>query len=142
MSDSAPGGVLYTDYSRLKAGTPLLALWSYQSHTREADRRPITLNAAGDREFWLDRTDPLLNSMLPGTAVSIVFNFGSEWVSGRSLTSTTVLPRAFLIGPFTRPRLLRVGSDVRACGVVMPSHIAGPICGLSPRQLVDRIVPL
>lgn len=142
MSDDQQRGVLYTNHVRQRAGTPLLSLWSFINHVREPNRRPVTKTAEGDMEFWLDRTDPLLNSILPGTAASIVCNFGGDWASGKSLVATAIVPRASLIGPFTRPHVLRVGPDVRAIGAVLPIAMAAHMFRISADELIDRIIPL
>ena len=74
MSDLSGLGVLYTDHADLRQGTPVASLWSYQSHARERHRRPVAMNADGNQEYWLDRSDPLLNTILPGTAISLIVN--------------------------------------------------------------------
>src|SRR5690242_1401220 len=114
MCDSSEPGVLYTDHPLLAAGTPIASLWSYESCVR--GRR--SLDRPQPHEFWLHRSDPLLNTMLPGTHVSLVVNFDDPWVTGRSLPSSSLLPAISVIGPFTWPQFLRVGRRVRAIGAV------------------------
>jgi AraC-like DNA-binding protein len=92
--------------------------------------------------FWLDRSDPLLNTILPGTGTSITFNFGDRWSAGRTLRTASELPAAFVIGPVLRPRLLRVGRSVRAIGAAFPAILTRAIFAVPPTQLVDQIVPL
>jgi AraC-like DNA-binding protein len=141
MSDGLDLGVLYTDHAPLTAGTPVASLWSYQSARREG-RPPVTVTRAGDREYWLHRSDPLLNTMLPGTYVSVVVNLGDRWVTGRSLPATALVPPISLFGPSTRPQLLRVGRHVRAVGAVLPAILAGNLFGVPAPNLVDQVVPL
>jgi AraC-like DNA-binding protein len=135
-------GVLYTEHLDLKGGSPFGALWSFESMTGGSERPPIATNADGNREFWLDRSDPLLNTILPGTGASITFNFADRWSAGRSLRTASQLPAAFVIGPVLRPRLLRVGHSVRAIGAAFPAILTRAILGVPPSQLVDQIVPL
>jgi AraC-like DNA-binding protein len=80
--------------------------------------------------------------MLPGTHVSIVVNLGDRWAAGRSLPATSLLPTIAVFGPFTHPRLLRVGRHVRALGVVLPSVLTRALFGVSAPNLVNQIVPL
>jgi len=141
MSDPSLLGVLYTEHVRLKAGTPLASLWSYQTRHREG-RPPVVTTTAGNQEYWLDRSDPLLNTILPGTAVSVIVNLGDRWSSGRSLIATELMPRLCVVGPFTQSRLLRVGRDVRAVGAVLPATFAHRAFGISAPELVDQIAPL
>jgi len=141
MSDPFDLGVLYTDHPTLAAGTPFPSLWSYESCGR-GNRQPVAVTADGRREYWLHRSDPLLNTMLPGTHVSLVVNLGGPWASGRSLPATRLLPPLGVIGPFTRPQLLRVGSHVRAVGAVLPSILARHVFAVPAPDLVDQIVPL
>ena len=141
MSDPFDLGVLYTDYPPLAAATPFPSLWSYESCGR-GNRQPVAATADGRREYWLHRSDPLLNTMLPGTQVSLVVNLGGRWASGRSLPATRPLPPLGVIGPFTRPQLLRVGPHVRAVGAVLPSILARHLFGVPAPDLVDQIVPL
>jgi AraC-like DNA-binding protein len=142
MSDTSDLGVLYTDHSGLTAKTLLASLWSYETRSRGRDRRSIALNPDGSREYWLDRSDPLLNTILPGTHVSLVISFGDPWVTGRSLPASAFVPRVCVMGPFTQARLLRVGRSVCAVGAVLPSMLARDVFGVPASELVDRIVPL
>jgi AraC-like DNA-binding protein len=141
MSDPFDLGVLYTDHPALAAGTPFPSLWSYESCGR-GKRQPVAVTADGRREYWLHRSDPLLNTMLPGTHVSLVVNLGGRWASGRSLPATRLLPPLSVIGPFTRPQLLRVGPHVRAVGAILPSILARDLFDVPAPDLVDQIVPL
>jgi hypothetical protein len=100
MSDMSEAGVLYTEHSGLTAMIPEVAsLWSYETRSRERDRRSITLNPYGSHEYWLDRSDPLLNTILPGTGVSLVVNLGDMWTDGRSPATSAFLPRVCVVGP-------------------------------------------
>jgi AraC-like DNA-binding protein len=142
MFDPSAASVLYTEHSHLAAMTPIASLWSYETRARGRDRRSITLNPDGSCEYWLDRSDPLLNTMLPGTHVSVIINVGDPWATGRSLAASALLPRACVLGPFTQPRLLRVGRSVQAIGAVIPPTLTRGLLGVPPSELVDRIVPL
>jgi AraC-like DNA-binding protein len=136
MSDLVDPGVLYTDHPALAAGTPFLSLWSYETCVRSCG------SSDPPHQHWLHRSDPLLNTMLPGTHVSIVVNLGDRWAAGRSLPATTRLPPIGVFGPFTQPRLLRVGRHVRAFGVVVPAILAPDLFGVPAPDLVNQIVPL
>lgn len=142
MSERAEPGVLYTEYSGLKAMTRLASLWSYESRSRERDRRTITLKRDGSHEYWLDRSDPLLNTILPGTQVSLIINLGDKWAVSRSLTTSEYLPNVCVVGPVTRARVLRVGRSVHALGAVLPPTLTHAAFGVPASDLVDRIVPL
>lgn len=136
MSDPFDLGVLYTDHRALVAGTPLASLWSYESSMdgcRSSDR---------PHQYWLHRSDPLLNTMLPGTHVSVVVNLGDPWATGRSLPSSSLIPTMALIGPFTWPQFLRVGRNVRAIGAVFPSVFSPDTLGVPATALVNQIVAL
>ena len=138
MSDPFDLGVLYRDHPSLAAGTPLASLWSYEScaasvRSRRSLDRP--------HQYWLHRSDPLLNTMLPGTHVSVVVNLADPWATGRSLPSSSLLPAVSVIGPFTWPQFLRVGRRVRAIGAVLPSAFSGDIFGVPAPALVNQIVP-
>jgi AraC-like DNA-binding protein len=135
-------GVVFTEYSGLKAGTSIASLWSYHTLTRDPGRRDITLHPDGRQEYWLDRSDPLLNTILPGTHVSIVINGGDDWAAGRALATSALLPRACVVGPVTRSRILHVGKSVRAVGAVISPVFAFDVLGVPAAELVDRIVPL
>ena len=141
MSDPFDLGVLYTDHRPLAAGTPFPSLWSYECASGGA-RQPVALTPDGRREYWLHRSDPLLNTMLPGIHMSLVVNLGDPWVTGRSLPATSLVPSISLFGPFTRPQRLRVGRRVRAVGAVLPSMLARHLFGVPAPTLVDQIVPL
>lgn len=142
MSESPVTGVLYTDHADLRSAAPVASLWSYETCAMTGEWRPIVVNADGNREFRLDRSDPLLNMILPGTAVSLVVNFGDDWAAGRSLAMSARLPRLSVIGPFTQPRLLRVGRSVRAAGIVLSPAMTLAVFGVPAAALVDRIVSL
>lgn len=134
MSELGLHGVLYTEYQRLRAHTPLLSLWSFRSSPRKPGRPAILQTSDGDQEYWLERSDPLLNTILPGTAVSLVVNLSDAWAAGRTLVSTEVLPPACVIGPVTRARVLHVGRNVHAVGAVLPAErcARGRVCRSAP----------
>ena len=136
MSDPFELGVLYSDFPTLAAGTPLASLWSYESSVRSRG------SLDPPHQYWLHRSDPLLNTMLPGTHVSVVVNFGDPWATGRSLPSTSQLPAISVIGPFTWPQFLRVGRSVRAIGAVFPSVFSPDVIGVPAPELVNQIVAL
>jgi AraC-like DNA-binding protein len=142
MSDTSDLGVLYTEHCGLTATTPVASLWSYGTRSRGCDRRPITMNPDRSHEYWLERSDPLLNTILPGTHVSLIINFGDMWAAGRSLPTSAFVPRVCVMGPFTKARLLRVGRSVHAVGAVLPSTLTADVFGVPASELVDRIVPL
>jgi AraC-like DNA-binding protein len=142
MSESAAPGVLYTEHTRLKAMTPLASLWSFESCTRGAGRRPIAVNLDGGHEYWLDRSDPLLNTILPGTGVSLIVNFEDPWAVGRTLATSWLLPSICVAGPVTRALILTTGRSVRAIGAGFTSTLTADILGVPASELVDRIVPL
>jgi AraC-like DNA-binding protein len=142
MSDSSELGVLYTEHSGLTAKTLVASLWSYQTRARGRDRRSVALNPDGSHEYCLHRSDPLLNTILPGTHVSLIVNFGDIWATGRSLQSSTLVPRVCVMGPFTQARMLRVGRSVHAAGAVVPPTLTLDVFGVPASELVDRIVPL
>ena len=142
MSDRSDVGVLYTHHLALAAGTPIASLWSYESGVRGPHRPPVTVNRDGSHEYWLERSDPLLNTMLPSTQISLVINFADLWAAGRSLTMSALLPRACVVGPATYSRIMRVGASVRAVGAVMAPILAQAAFGLPASELVDAIVPL
>src|SRR5947207_1590938 len=131
MSDASEAGILYTEHAGLKATAPRIAsLWSYGARTRGRDVRSIRLNADGSHEYWLDRSNPLLNTILPGTGVSLIVNFGDHWAVGRSLVTSTLLPRVCIVGSVTHPRILRVGESVLAIGAVFPSTRVPDVLGV------------
>lgn len=140
MSDRA--GVLYTDHRHLRGAAPVASLWSYASCARTPERPPVVVNTNGSREFFLDRSDPLLNTILPGTTVSLIVNRGDAWAAGRSLASSAQLPRICVVGPFTKPRILHVGRSVDAAGVVIPVVMTFGLFGVPASELVDQIVDL
>jgi AraC-like DNA-binding protein len=136
-------GVLYTEHSDLVAILPGIAsLWSFETRSCERGRPRIRRHTAGYHEYWLDRSDPLLNTILPGTGVSLVVNFGDLWAAGRSLATSSFLPRICVVGPVTQKRLLRVGRFVHAIGAGLPSTWTPAVFGVPAVELVDRIVPL
>src|SRR6185295_12998899 len=120
MSDPSATGVVYTEHSALRAGAPLVSLWSFHTAVRGHNRRAIVRHANGSQEFWLERSDPLLNTILPGMAVSVIVNVGDLWAAGRSLATSALIPRVSVIGPCTQPRILRMGRSVHAIGAVLP----------------------
>jgi AraC-like DNA-binding protein len=146
MSDPFDLGVLYTDHTSLVQGTPFASLWSYRNAVcGHETSEPPTLHGrlpSGRREYVLHRSDPLLNTILPGTHVSIVVNAGDRWATGCSLPAAAFVPPVAVFGPFTRPQLLRVGPHVRALGVVLPSILTRALLGAPVAELVNQIVPL
>jgi AraC-like DNA-binding protein len=142
MSDTSELGVLYTEHSGLTAMTPVVSLWSYETRTRGRARRSIARNPDGSHEYWLDRSDPLLNTILPGTGVSLIVNFGDTWTAGRSLATSAMLPRVCVVGPVTQARILRVGRSVQAVGAVLPTTLARSVFDVPASELIDQIVPL
>jgi AraC-like DNA-binding protein len=142
MSDVTETGVLYTEHTDLRAAMPVASLWSYETRTRGAVRQPVLLNRDGNHEYWLERSDPLLNTILPGTGVSVVINFGDGWAAGRSLATSALLPRVSVIGPVTQPRILRMGKHVQAVGAVLPPVLTTGVLGVPTSEVIDRIVPL
>jgi AraC-like DNA-binding protein len=142
MSDTSELGILYTEHSGLTAMTPVASLWSYETRSRGSDRRTIAVNPDGSHEYWLDRSDPLLNTILPGTGASLIANFGDMWTAGRSLATSRLLPRVCVVGPVTEARILRVGRSVRAVGAVLPLTLTPVVFDVPASELVDRIVPL
>jgi AraC-like DNA-binding protein len=142
MFDLPELGVLYTEHSDLCATTPLGSLWSYETQVRGPVRHPVVLTRAGNYEYWLERSDPLLNTILPGTGVSVVVNFGDPWAAGRSLATSASLPRVCVVGPVTRGRILRIGTRVHAIGAALPPTQTRGAFGVPASELVDRIVAL
>jgi AraC-like DNA-binding protein len=122
--------------------TPVASLWSYETCSHGRDRHGIALNPDGSHEYWLDRSDPLLNTILPGTGVSLIVNFGDMWSAGRSLATSALLPRVCVVGPVTQARILRVGRSVRAVGAVLPPTLTSGAFDVPASELIDRIVPL
>jgi AraC-like DNA-binding protein len=121
---------------------PIASLWSYESRGHAHDRRRVAVNADGSHEYWLERSDPLLNTILPGTGVSLIVNCGDLWAAGRSLATSEQLPRISVIGPVTQMRMLRVGRTVRAIGAGFLPTLTSAIFDVPASELVDRIVPL
>ncbi len=143
MSDTSEAGVVYTEHLGLTAMIAGVAsLWSYETRPRGRKCRSITLNPDGSHEYWLDRSDPLLNTILPGTGVSLIVNYGDLWTAGRSLVTSAFLPRVCVVGPVTESRILRVGRYVHAVGAGFPSTLAPHVFGVPASELVDRNVPL
>lgn len=142
MSKAVNAGILYTEHSSLRSMSPgVSSLWSYESRPPEG-QRPVEINADGDHQYWLERSDPLLNTILPGTGVSVAVNFDELWTAGRTLVSSAFLPRLAVIGPMTCSRILRLGKSVRAFGVGFESTLTPDVFGVPAAELVDRIVPL
>jgi AraC-like DNA-binding protein len=142
MSDTPALGVLYTEHSALAAMTPVASLWSYETRARERERRAVALSPDGSHEYWLDSWDPLLNTILPGTGVSVIVNFGDLWAAGRSLTTSRLLPRVCVVGPVTQPRILHVGRSVHTVGAVFTPTLTTDVFDVPATALVDQIVPL
>jgi AraC-like DNA-binding protein len=136
MSDPFDLGVLYTEYPELAAASPIVSLWSFESSVGGCQ------SSDPPHRYRLHRSDPLLNTILPGTHVSIVLNLGDRWATGRSLPATSLVPPLSAFGPFTAPQLLRVGRHVRAIGVVFPAVLAQDAFGVSAPTLVNQIVTL
>jgi AraC-like DNA-binding protein len=141
MFDHSELGVLYTEHSGLRA-RPLASLWSYETLPRGRHRPAVALNRDGNSEYWLERSDPLLNTILPGTCVSVAVNFGDSWAAGRSLATSALLPRVAVIGPVTKVRILTLGARVHAVGAVLPATHSGTVFRVPASKLVDQIVPL
>jgi AraC-like DNA-binding protein len=142
MSDPSTLGIVYTEHSPVRANSRIVSLWSFHTAERGHDRRPIARHSDGTQEFWLERSDPLLNTILPGMGVSLVVNFGDLWATGRSLAASALIPRVSVIGPCTQPRMLRVGRSVHAIGAALPTALTPDVLDVPPAALVDRIVPL
>ncbi len=139
----AATGILYTEYAARTALAPYLtSCWSFESRRLRPHHRRVALNDDGNREVWLDRSDPLLNVILPDTGLSLIANFASPWAAGRSLASAAYLPRVCVVGPVSRSRILRLGRTVRSVGLALDSSIAPEVLGVRASQLLDRIVPL
>jgi hypothetical protein len=117
MFDPYDFGVVYTEHSDLLL-RPLLSLWSYKTEARGLHRQAVERNRDGNHTYWLERSDPLLNTILPGTAVSVVVNFGELWAAGRSLVTSALLPRCAVVGPVTQAQILRTETRVDAIGAV------------------------
>jgi AraC-like DNA-binding protein len=142
MSEPAAAGIVYTEFRRLKADTPLLSLWTHRSSTRERGRRRVQATADGRDEYWLDRGDPLLNTILPGTAVSLVVNLGDPWATGSTASTPEPVPAVCVMGPFTQAQALHLGNHVRVLGAVLPAIFAPTAFGCRAGDLVNRILPL
>ena len=141
MSERSELGVVYTEHADLRA-TPVVSVWSYETQTRGRHRRPVMRDPIGNYVYWLEPSDPLLNTILPGTETSVVVNFGDRWAAGRSLATSALLPRLAVVGPVTQTRILRVGARVLAIGAVLPATHSQSAFGVPPAHLVDQIVPL
>jgi AraC-like DNA-binding protein len=141
-STTTRDGVLYTEHVTLKSEGPIASLWSFESIPHTSARPVMVKNADGNLEFWLDRSDPLLNTILPGTGATVVINFGDRWSVGRSLRTASELPAVFVVGPVLRPRLQRVGRSVRAIGAGFPAMLTRSLLNVHPSKLIDRILPL
>lgn len=142
MSDAATTGIVYTEFRRLKTDTPLLSLWTYRSSIRERGRQSVQAMSDGRDEYWLDRGDPLLNTILPGTAISLVINLGDAWATSSTTSALAAVPAVCVVGPFTQARTLHLGDHVRAVGAVLPATFAQTMFGCRARDLVNRIVAL
>jgi methylphosphotriester-DNA--protein-cysteine methyltransferase len=96
----------------------------------------------GNLEFWLERSDPLLNTILPGTGVSVVVNLGSEWAAGLTPFSCAPVPTVAVYGPMTRSRMLIIGREITAIGAAFNAVFCRSLLGIDAAALIDRIVPL
>ena len=142
MSEAVNTGILYTEHSSLRSvSLGVSSLWSYESRSY-GGQRPVAVNADGDEEYWLDRSDPLLNTILPGTGVSLVVNLDEPWTAGRTLVSSAFVPRLAVIGPVMYSRILRLGNSVRAFGAGLESTLTREVFGVPAAELVDQIAPL
>jgi AraC-like DNA-binding protein len=142
MPETSEVGILYTERSDLTALTPVSSLWSYETRAREPGRPAVAMNPNTSFDYWLDRSDPLLNTMLPGTGISVIVNLGDDWRAGSSLAASRLLPRVCVVGPVSQVRILRVGHNVRAVGAVIPTALTEAAFGVPAAELIDRIVPL
>lgn len=132
-------GILYTEHSRLRAANRgVSSLWSYESRPHEG-QGPVEMPADGDHEYWLDRSDPLLNTILPGTGVSVVVNLDEPWTAGRTLVSSAFVPRFAVIGPVTCSLILRLGKSVRAFGAGLHSTLTPHVFGVPAANLCPEI---
>jgi AraC-like DNA-binding protein len=122
--------------------TPVASLWSYETCSRGRDRGRIARNPDGSHEYWLDPWDPLLNTILPGTGVSLIVNAGDRWTAGRSLATSRRVPPVCVVGPVTQPRVLRVGRFVHAAGAGLAATLTSDVFDVPASELVDRIVAL
>jgi hypothetical protein len=141
-SPKSGNGIVYTEHVPLRSGLPLFSLWSFENATSTSGREPVRTNGDGTQSYWLSDEDPLLNSLLPSTHLSLVVNAADAWAAGRTLFNAEILPRACVIGPITRSRILRVGLRVRAFGAAIPAGTAMSVFGVSASALVDRVIPL
>lgn len=105
----AANGVLYTEYVPLCSDTPLGSLWRYESQGCDRDQATMATDADGNRKYWLERGDPLLNTVLPGTGISVVINCGDDWSAGATPVTCERLPSVMVFGPLSRSRMLVVG---------------------------------
>lgn len=135
-------GVVYTEYATLCANTPIASLWCYDTRARDENRPQVCARPDGNREFWLERSDPLLNTILPGTGVSVVINLGSAWAAGLTPFSCARVPTAAVYGPMTRSRMLVIGREITAIGAAFNAIFCRSLLGVDAAALIDRIVPL
>jgi len=142
MSDQLQSGVLYIEYGNLAVRSDIPSLWSYRTWSREPGRPPVNLRPDGLTEYWLRSDDPLLNTILPGTGVAVVLNAGETWSAGRSLDRSALLPRAFVAGPVTQSKFLRLGKRVLAIGAGIEANFTPLVFGVFAPDLVDKIIPL
>lgn len=142
MFDATETGVLYTEYGRPAAAGPIASSWSYDTLAHEPGRPSVRQRLNGDVEYWLARSDPLLNTVLPGTCISLIVNLGDAWTVGRSLATAAMAPRLSVIGPFTTSRLLCVGPLVRSIGVIVPPILCRDLFGMPASDVADRVLSL
>ena len=141
MLDSPDSGVLYTEHSRLRSAS-VASLWSYETRSLRHSEVEASPSVACEHEYWLSRSDPLLTTMLPGTNVSLLVNYGDEWRLGDADRRPPSAPRAFLAGPVTRPVDIHFGDNIEVIGAVIPAAYALHTFGVPPSDLVDQLVPL
>src|SRR5437763_523333 len=108
--------VLYTEHASLRTTSCVMSLWSYVTRSPGSDAA-IRRRRAVDHEYWLERSDPLLTTILPGTNVSLIVNYGDLWTLA---DSSQALPRLCVAGPVTRARTLCFGGSIDVIGAVIP----------------------
>ncbi|MBY0508496.1 MAG: AraC family transcriptional regulator [Bryobacteraceae bacterium] len=143
MSESGSTGVLYTEYGDpAVTACGISSQWSFESCDRILGRPKVRGVPGVGTEYWLERPDPLLNTILPGTGVSLIINWGDLWAAGPSLLSASFLPRISVSGAVTKRKVLVLGKQIQASGVGFPAALAMKFLGVPAAELADRIVPL